>query len=301
VLPHGCDTVLQVEKTERVGEGRVRFLVDQIQKGANVHETGRDRKTGEDVIETPALVGPGEIAALASLGMVRPKVVKRPKVVLVSSGDELVAPSRIPLAHQVRQSNVWGIAASLELAGFARPEIRHVPDDEAKLRHFLSQVLKDHDAVILSGGVSMGKWDLLPGILESLGVEKLFHGVAQQPGMPLWMGFSARGGLVAGLPGNPLSALTCFVRHVRPILDRSAGRPSRSFQVVIGQAEKAAPKKTRFVPVKLERQGVSQTATPVPVTGSGDWAGVVGSDGFVEIAPATESVAPGAVVEFHPW
>ncbi|MEN9306733.1 MAG: Molybdopterin biosynthesis protein moeA [Fibrobacterota bacterium] len=301
VLPAGCDTVIQVEKTERIDDGRVRFLADQFAKGANVHETGRDRKAGELVIKTPALAGPGEIAALASLGVVRPKVACLPQVVLVSSGDELVEPGRVPMSHQVRQSNVWGIAASLELAGLGRPEIRHIPDDEKKLRQVLSRLVKENDAVILSGGVSMGKWDLIPGILESVGVEKLFHGLAQQPGMPLWMGMSPKGGLVAGLPGNPLSALTCFVRHVRPILERSAGFQARAFQVVLQEDVKSAPKKTRFVPVKLERQGVSQYAKVVPVTGSGDWAGVVGSDGFVEILPGAESVVAGSVVGFHPW
>ena len=301
VLPNGCDTVIQVERTERIDDGRVRFLVDQLAKGANVHETGRDRRTGDDVIETPALVGPGEIAALASLGFVRPKVLRLPKIVLVSCGDELVEPGRVPLSHQVRQSNVWGIAASLELAGFGRPEIHHIPDEEAKLQQKLSSFVREFDAVVLSGGVSMGKWDLLPAVLEALGVEKLLHGVAQQPGMPLWMGMSPNGGLVAGLPGNPLSSLTCFARHVRPILERSAGLPRRAFQVLLAEVVKSAPKKTRFVPVKLERQGIAQVAIPVPVAGSGDWAGVVGTEGFVEIHPSTESVPAGAVVDFHPW
>jgi molybdopterin molybdotransferase len=301
VLPEGCDTVIQVERTERIDDGRVRFLVDRLPKGTNVHETGRDRKPGDAVIETPALAGPGEIAALAALGIVRPTVAKPPKVVLVSSGDELVEPGLVPLPHQVRQSNVWGIAASLETAGFGRPEIHHVPDEESKLRQKLSSFVREFDAVVLSGGVSMGRWDMLPAVLEALGVGKLFHGVAQQPGTPLWMGMSPRGGLVAGLPGNPLSAMTCFARYVRPILLRSAGMRPLPFRVELRTPAKTSPNKTRFVPVRLERQGLAQAATVLPVTGSGDWAGVVGSDGFVEIRPGTESVSAGALVGFHPW
>lgn len=301
VLPQGCDTAIQVEMTERIDDRRVRFMVDRFPKGSNVHRTGRDRKTGDEVIEAPALLGPGEVAALASLGIVRPTVAKLPRVVLVSSGDELVEPHREPLSHQVRQSNVWGIAASLESSGFGRPEIRHIPDDEATLRQILSRFVRESDVVLLSGGVSMGKWDLLPAVLVALGVERLFHGVAQQPGMPLWMGTSPRGGLVAGLPGNPLSAMTCFARHVRPILARSTGMRPLSFQVALREPIPASPGKTRFVPVKVERRGLVQAATPVPVTGSGDWAGVVGSDGFVEIPRGTESVATGSVVDFHPW
>lgn len=301
VLPQGCDTVIQVEKTERIDDERVRFLVERFPKGSNVHRTGRDRKSGDEVIQAPGRVGPGEIAALASLGIVRPTVAKRPGIVLVSSGDELVEPHREPLPHQIRQSNVWGIAASLESSGFGRPEIHHIPDDEATLRQILSRFVREADVVLLSGGVSMGKWDLLPTVLVALGVEKIFHGLAQQPGMPLWMGASPRGGLVAGLPGNPLSAMTCFARHVRPILARSAGMRPFSFQVGLQESIPASPGKTRFVPVKLERQGLVQVATPVAVTGSGDWAGVVGSDGFVEIPRGTESVVSGAAVDFHPW
>jgi len=301
VLPAGCDTVIAVERTERLDDARVRFLTDDLAKGANVHQTGRDRKSGETVIETPTLVGPGEIAALASLGIVRPTVATLLKVVLLSSGDELVAPDRTPQPHQVRQSNVWGIAASMELAGFGRPAIRHVPDEESKLRQILSRLIKEFDVVVLSGGVSMGKWDLIPAILESLGVERLFHGVAQKPGHPLWMGMTQDGGLVAGLPGNPLSALICFSRYVRPILERSTGGRPAAFQVVLATDVKESPKQTRFVPVKLSRQGLVQATTPVVVTGSGDWAGLVGTDGFVEIPPGTESVRAGSTVDFHPW
>lgn len=301
VLPDGCDTVIPVERTERLDDHRVRFLVEDVPLGSNVHAIGRDRQAGDTVIETPARIGPVEIAALASVGITRPRVLLHPRILLVSSGDELVDPGRTPLAHQVRQSNVWAIAASLERAGFSRPEVRHVADDEGKLRTFLQGSLGRYDAIVLSGGVSMGKWDLLPSLLEELGVEKLVHGVAQQPGMPLWMGMDRKGGLVAGLPGNPLSALTCFARHVRPILLRSAAREPEGHPVLLLGGAKANPGKTRFLPVRLERQGAALAAHLVPVTGSGDWAGVVGTDGFVEIAPSTESVPAGSVVEFHPW
>lgn len=301
VLPQGCDAVVAVERTERIDDATVRLLVQELVAGANIHARGRDRKIGDEVVPSPIRIGPGEIAALASLGVVRPLVLQRLRIAVASSGDELVEPSRVPLPHQIRQSNVWGIAASLEQAGYRRPEIRHAKDDPTALRRLLDALVHGKDVVILSGGVSMGKWDLVPAILREIGVDELFHGVAQQPGMPLWMGLTPAGGLVAGLPGSPVAALTCLARYVHPILERSEIRPSRRQRVVLGESIQRAPTKTRFAPVRKEIEDGVIRVFAGRVDGSGDWAGLVGTDGAVELAPGSDVAHAGTPVDFHPW
>ncbi len=299
VLPLGCDTVIPVERTTRLDASRMRVEVSELSPGANVHALGRDRRAHDEVLPIGRRLGPVEVAALASLGITKPLVRHRPRVVVVSSGDELVPPQTEPLAHQVRQSNVWGIAASLEAAGLGRAELLHVSDEEATLRQNLTEMLDAFEIVILSGGVSMGKWDLLPSILTSLGVVQILHGVAQQPGLPLWIGKAPKGGLVAGLPGNPVSAMTCLARHIHPLLERATGLPSRKQRIEIAESVQRSVGKTRFVPVRWDLERLR--AIPVKIDGSGDWAGLVGSAGFVQVDPGTEVVASGTSLDFYPW
>lgn len=297
VLPMGADAVVAVEKTRRTEEG-VEILVDRLEAGANIHRAGRDRRAGDLVVGRGVRLGPGEVAALASVGAIAPMVMRFPRVSVVSTGDELVPPDKVPESHQIRQSNAWGIAAALERSGFGRPRILHLPDDPCPLAGHLRELLAETDLLVLSGGVSMGRHDLVPSVLTEIGVHRLLHGIAQQPGGPVWMGVSSSGGLVAGLPGNPVSSLVCLVRHVLPVIERSSGvQATRTYPIRMGQAVRRQETKTRFVPVGIERG----MAFPSKVDGSGDWAGLVGSAGVVEVPSGGGEIEAGSELEFFPW
>lgn len=297
VLPDGCDAVVTVERTERLPDGRVRIGQESANAGDNVHAKGRDRQVGDVAVASGTKLGASEIAALASVGVVRPQVVNGWRIAVVSTGDELVAPDQVPLDHQIRQSNAWGIAALLERRGFGKVEILHLSDEPVSLGRELSALVARVDLLVLSGGVSMGRFDLVPSTLEAIGVSNILHGIAQQPGGPIWIGTMADK-LVAGLPGNPVSALVCLRRHVVPILERSAGMSIPGRRVETASLLKRAKSKTRFVPVVLDDEF---RARPVRVDGSGDWAGLVGSDGIVQIGAGIDDVPAGSRLEYFPW
>jgi len=134
---------------------------------------------------------------------------------VISTGNELVEPGEPVLAHQVRRSNAYAIVSALRERGFQRVADDHIHDDPRELRERLKFHLETHDVLVLSGGVSMGRFDLVPKVLEELGVRAIFHKVAQRPGKPLWFGVAPSGAAVFGLPGNPVSTLVCLTR-LRP-------------------------------------------------------------------------------------
>ena len=141
----------------------------------------------------------------------------------LSTGDELIAPGEPIQCHQLRRSNPQGLAAALTLAGFAPLTDRHLPDRRDELLGVLGELLAQHEVLVLSGGVSAGRYDYVPGVLSELGVECVFHKVAQRPGGPMWFGVNASGRAVFALPGNPVSVLVCLGRYVIPALHAATG------------------------------------------------------------------------------
>ena len=164
-----------------------------------------------------------EIAVAASAGMARVRVSSQPAIMIVSTGDELVEPGDPIAEYQVRRSNAYAVSAALRRRGFGRVGDDHVPDDEGLLHERLALHLTTHEVVILSGGVSMGRFDLVPKVLAQLGVQQIFHNIAQRPGKPMWFGIGPQGQSVFGLPGNPVSTLVCLIRYVIPAIAEAMG------------------------------------------------------------------------------
>jgi molybdopterin molybdotransferase len=221
---------------------------------------------------------------------------------VVSTGDELVEPGA-PLADwQVRRSNAHGVVAALRLRGSGDVADDHLRDDPAQLRERLAQHLARHDVVVLSGGVSAGRFDHVPAVLDGLGVRRVFHKVAQRPGKPLWFGVAAGGRAVFGLPGNPVSTLVCLVRYVVPALARLAGTvPATPLAVPLAADCSPPPGLTQFLPVRLvPGQDGATCAEPRPTRGSGDFGALAGTDGFVELAPG-RAWRRGDAAAFQPW
>jgi molybdopterin molybdotransferase len=302
VLPAGADAVVPVERLT-IADGVATVAPDvEIEPYTNVHRRATDARAGDRVLAGGTPLRAPEVAIVASAGRTAIEVARAPSIVVVSTGDELVEPGA-PLADwQVRRSNAHGLVAAFRLRGHAAVADDHVRDDPDEIRDRLAAHLARHDVLVLSGGVSAGKFDHVPRVLENLGVRTVFHRVAQRPGKPLWFGVAPGGRAVFGLPGNPVSTLVCLVRYVLPALARLAGlAPRTPLQLPLAAAARSPASLTLFVPVQLESEPGSVTrARPRPTSGSGDFGALAGTDGFVELAAARDW-RPGDAVPFHPW
>jgi molybdopterin molybdotransferase len=244
-----------------------------------------------------------EIAVAASAGMARVRVSSQPAIVVVSTGNELVEPGDPIAPHQIRRSNSYAVAAALRQRGFQRVADDHLPDDESQLRRRLRLHLDTHEVLVLSGGVSMGKFDLVPKVLEEIGVRCVVHGIAQRPGRPMWFGTSSQGRAVFALPGNPVSTLVCLIRYVVPALYSAMGAPANSGQrIALAAPIEWSPKLTGFFPVRISHDDWARPwATPCPTNGSGDFAALALTDGFVELPPGPADFAKGYVARLFRW
>ena len=224
VLPSGCDAVVAVEELSVAGGQASLAAQVRVEPWQNVHRRGSDTRQGTLLLSAGQRLRAPEIAIAASAGMARIRVASQPMLVVISTGNELVEPGEPVLAHQVRRSNAYAIVSALREHGFQRVADDHIHDDMQELRERLRFHLETHDVLVLSGGVSMGRFDLVPRVLEELGVRAIFHKVAQRPGKPLWFGMAPSGAAVFGLPGNPVSTLVCLTRYVLPALRGSLGQ-----------------------------------------------------------------------------
>ena len=233
-LPLGADAVVMIEKTETVTGGshgdtaaRVRIIDERAAAGQNILRRAASLRRGETVLTAGRPIRPIEIGVLAEVGRSHVAVIPPPRVAVLATGNELVPVDRSPAAGQIRNSNGPMLAALVTRAGGQAIELGIARDDDDDLRRLILRGL-EADVLILSGGVSAGVLDLVPHVLQQLGVQPVFHKVNLKPGKPLWFGTlpAADGGekLVFGLPGNPVSSLVCFELFVRPALAKLAGR-----------------------------------------------------------------------------
>jgi molybdopterin molybdotransferase len=302
IMPRGCDAVVPVEHIERNGDiaeiGR-----RAVQPWQNVHRRGSDCRQGTLLLSAGTRLSAPEIAIAAGAGMARLRVSAQPMIVVISTGNELVEPGDTIEPHQVRRSNAYGITASLRQHGFARIADDHVRDDEAELHERLDFHLRTHDVLILSGGVSMGQLDLVPRVLEKLGVALVFHHVAQRPGKPMWFGVSQAGPAVFALPGNPVSTLVCLSRYVLPALRTAMGQsPAPPPRIAITAPVDVKAPLAFYMPVTLRSDEWGRTsAEPKPTNGSGDFTALAGTDGFVELPPGPNTFPKGFVAPFFRW
>jgi molybdopterin molybdotransferase len=303
VLPAGADCVVPYEDTRRDGVTMTVLTEKTPSAGEAVHRRGSDRRAGDVILRTGMRLGGREIAVAAAVGAATLTVAASPKIAVVATGDELVEVDALVAPHQVRRSNDHALRAAVLAAGYPRVEQFHLRDVRHEIADRLRRILAEFDVVVVTGGVSKGKFDFLPAELEAQGVEKLFHGVAQRPGKPLWFGVSPRRVPVFALPGNPVSSFTCLHRYVLPALACASGLPP----AIPCPAALAAPvvvkaSLTHFLPVQLSNgRHAERLATPVPANTSGDFASLVGTDGFIELPAGATEFAAGDVARYFPW
>ena len=303
VLPSGCDSVVPVEQLAVAHGGAALAAEARVEPWQNVHRRGSDTRQGTLLVSAGRRLRPPEIAIAAAAGMARIRVSSQPMLAVISTGNELVEPGEPVLAHQVRRSNAYAIVSALRAAGFQRVADDHIRDDAAELRERLRFHLETHDVLVLSGGVSMGRYDLVPAVLEELGVRAIFHKVAQRPGKPLWFGIASSGAAVFGLPGNPVSTLVCFSRYVLPALHASLGQsPLPPERLALAAPLTITSPLTHFVPVRLQQDDWGRDwAVPAPTNGSGDFTALADTDGFIELPPGPNTYAKGFVTRLFRW
>jgi molybdopterin molybdotransferase len=301
VVPEGADCVLPYEETTRDGDWIT--TESQVGPGSSVHRRGSDHKAGDVIVRSGVRLTGREIAVAASCGHAALTVSHAPRVAVVSTGDELVDVDGLLAPHQVRRSNDHALRAALIQAGYPRADRFHMRDVRHEIEHMLWHILAEYDVVLITGGVSKGKFDFLPSELDRQGVKKIFQGVAQRPGKPFWFGLSGRLTPVFALPGNPVSAYTCLHRYVLPALDHAGGLlPRPLLQAALAKPVVFEPPLSCLLPVKISSgPGAELLATPAAINSSGDFAGLVGTDGFVEL-PADQSTFPvGFIAPYRAW
>lgn len=297
--PRGADAVVMVEHSRADG-ARV-ALRDRPTAGQHLCEQGQDLRVGQAVLAPGRRVRAVDLALLAAAGCEPLEVVRRPRVAIWTSGDELVPPSERPGRGQIREGNTLHLAAMARAAGAEVVARGVVRDDPEELRASFERALSDCDALITTGGVSMGKYDLVGQALEACGVSGVFHRVAIKPGKPLW--FGARGSVsVFALPGNPVSCLVNHELFVAPALRRLGGESAPAAPLLRGRwrgTARAANPREQHLPVRVEPEADGGVGLhPVRWNGSADVVGISNCQGLA-VAPLDVALAPGAVLEFR--
>jgi molybdopterin molybdotransferase len=303
VLPTNSDCVIPVERID-VQDG-IAAVEDgyEAERLKFVHSQGSDYPAGREVLSAGRIITPMDIAIIASCGLPNVQVSSQPIVRVISTGNELVPPGKPVEAHQVRLSNGPALVAMLLQQGFQQTADEHLLDEPARLRERLAEILDESNVLILSGGVSMGKADYVPQVLDELGVEVVFYKISQRPGKPMWFGIGPGKQVVFALPGNPVSSLVCCRQYVLPALLQASGREKPHAETAaLAEDVTFNPKLTCFLPVRIESGDDGRIlATPVPTNTSGDFASLSGTDGYVELALPQSEFPAGSPVPLHRW
>ena len=304
MLPKGTDCIIPMEEYEIAAGAAALKAVDIVgEPFRNVQRQGADSHPGVPMLASGTVLGAPEIAVVASAGLAEVQVSRQPRFMVVSTGNELIEPGRPIQEHQVRRSNAYAIVAALRRRGFTNVKNDHILDDERMLHDRLKQHLEERDVMIVSGGVSQGKFDLVPQALQRLGVEEVFYQVAQRPGMPMWFGIGPAGQVVFGLPGNPVATLVCLIRYVAPAMLAAMGAPRTPVEpIALAKSVTFHRNVTYFLPVKARYDGLGRAiALPRPPNGPGDFLALTEADGFVELPPRAEGFPEGFIASLYRW
>jgi len=302
-LPVNADCIIPIERIS-TGDG-VATLEDGYEAEAQqfIHPRASDHTAGSQLLVPGRRISPMDIAVIASAGLTHVDVSRSPTVRVISTGNELVAAGEAIEPHQVRLSNGPAIQALLAQHGYPDCEHDHLVDERPLLRERIATHLDEADVVILSGGVSMGKADYVPEVLDELGVRVKFHKISQRPGKPMWFGSGPDGQAVFALPGNPVSALVCCRQYVIPALAKASARTAETPEFAsLASDVTFKPELTCFQPVRLVSSTAGQVlAIPVKTNTSGDFTALSGTDGYVELPMEQTLFQAGTPVFLHRW
>ena len=302
-IPRRADAVVPVEQTRRLGD-TVTFLT-QSAPGENIRRRGEEARRGAVLLRARCPIGAPEAGACAMAGLARPKVYPRPTVAILCTGREVKDAADRVAAHQLRDSNGPAILAALHRLHIPVTGPTIVPDDRAAIAAAVRRAMKASQVVLITGGVSVGTYDFVPGAVRDAGGRIRFHGVAMKPGRPQLFATGAGGRYLFGLPGNPLSAMTGFFELVLPCLRALGGAPraacAPSTRRVLLQSTEARGKRTCFVLARLVEGPDGAGVEPVRSAGSADLIAACSADGVIVIPPGVAEIPAGQIVEFHSW
>lgn len=283
-VPAGADAVVMIEFTSISGD-RVTFEREAT-AGQNIVPRGSEGRAGQQLLAAGTRLGYAEMAVAAQVGAARVGVCAMPRVAILSTGDEVVDMTATPGPFQVRNGNSLSVETLVGLSGGQPEQIGNAPDEKAALRRYIERGLRE-DVLVLSGGVSMGKYDLVEEVLSELGAEFFFDGVAIRPGRPAVFG-RCQGKLVFGLPGNPVSTMVTFELFVQPALDVLSGAPARPLPLVGARLAQPVHEKgnmAHFLPAYLDQADGEPRISVLPWKGSGDIVTIARANAFL-VVPA---------------
>ena len=302
-VPEGADTVVAFEESSGFGREFVEIF-KAPKKGANVRYSGEEVALGEIVLHKGAILSPSEIAVLASFGLASAAVHKKPKVAIVTVGDEVRNPGEELSGAEIYNCNRSLLESACRSIGIEPVMVCHAPDKKELLREVLALALGACDLLITAGGISSGEYDFVQEELSVLGVTKKFWKIAQKPGKPLYFGSSAEGKVVFSLPGNPVSALVCFVEYCVPALSALAGKPAPvKFCAALAEPFPSDKKRHRFLLGRVWSEEGALWCKTSPKVESHMITAVVGSNCLIEAEPSEEALLKGSRVlcTMLPW
>jgi molybdopterin molybdotransferase len=299
--PPGADAVVMIEYTKRAGE--TVEVARAVAAGENIVPAGAEARAGSALLAPGTRLAHPQLALAAAAGRTELRVFPRPHVAILSTGDEVVEVAAEPGPRQIRNSNSYSLAAQVEAAGAVPVQLPIAPDQLEPLRRLLQQGLAS-DLLLITGGVSVGKYDLVEQALAELGAEFVFTGAAIQPGRPAVFGrVPPRSGAdpvpFLGLPGNPVSTMVTFQLFARPVLDALSGaapQPLRFLQARLKSDLKTKTGLTRFLPARLTGEFESVEVEAIRWQGSGDMASTAEADCYLVVPPDRDTLKAGELV-----
>jgi molybdopterin molybdotransferase len=297
-VPAGCDAIVRVEEIE-MRDGSI-LVTSPVDPGRDLRHAGDDVMAGDVVLRRGGVLGPSELGVLASVGRSTVSCARRPRVAVLTTGDELVAPGGELGPGKIRDANAHSVPALARAAGARVGAVEHAGDDAEETREAIAGLLSA-DVAVVSGGVSVGEHDHVRPAFATLGVDEVFWGLALRPGRPTWFGVAADGTLVFGLPGNPVSAVVTFILLVRPALLGLAGAsPDRHrTRAVLDDPYEKRPGRAHFVRVRLEARDDGWHARPTKEQGSHVLTSMLGADAFAIVPADRVEVDAGERVEIE--
>ncbi len=298
-MPDEADAVVMQEDTQALDGERMRITDERVKPGQWVYARGTEMRAGDVVLAAGTVLNPAALGVLAGLGLTQAKLFPTPRAFVLPTGNELVEPGQPLKPGQIRNSNGPMLAAQVVRAGGIATQRGIGPDTVHALRTLIGDELDRSDVVLVAGGVSVGKFDLVPAVLEELGVAVHFRQVRLKPGKPLLFGTKGNT-LVFGLPGNPVSASVCFELFVRPALRVLAGQTHPGpFTTKLPLAESIAEVNDRptYRPAKLELGDVGYSVRPLPWLGSPDLRGLQPADALIVLPPGESRLDAGMLAQ----
>jgi molybdopterin molybdotransferase len=292
-MPSGADCVVMIEQTEAAGDNAIRFAGGPTPD--NIFRRAMDVRVGQIVLRKGSRIGAPQVAELASVGCVQPLVARRPRVGVIATGDELVMPAARPGRSQIRDSNRPQLVVHLAALGLKARDYGIIRDVAADTDQALSTALRENDLVLVSGGVSVGDFDLVPAAMERNNVRLLFEKIAVKPGKPVVFGIT-EGAYCFGLPGNPVSTFVVFELLVKPFLYRLMGHEHTPVCVQMRLDETIARNDTErqyWIPVRITSP---EAVRPVPYHGSPHLSALDETDGLVPMEIGVASLRQGTPV-----